>query len=354
MAKRHRPCCRRWRVLTCDDELTLLFYCKPGGGSIPMPQVTGSEGKQCYDDGPPRFLPSGEPSHRETRDRQVGTSSPARARGTVKPCHFSAVLLTLSAAVSSCSARRLPGAAADQPRLESRVAELGASQASANAADGASQAPQDGGTASETAADGALTADDSSAVSQATPTRRQERDTLYPPERRVDVAAWLQQHGAHGALIGQACWEAALGVPPEPGLICFRQLADAEHASLYRIHAGKLERVWDEAVTTSWIRLNPLPSVDGTELVVYDERGCEQAYCEAIAKYDQHAHGHDWVEMVVHTCRARGRHVWMAGRYVRDRADVPPALTRARLKPNTLGECEGLPGFVRRSFALPR
>lgn len=282
----------------------------------------------------------------------IPAGSERRATGApVKACPLFVVPMILSAAVGGCGVRRLPGVATDQPASETRNDARAASQLSGDTAHEASQTSQDGGKEPETGADSAVDADGAGAASETTPAPPRERDVLYPPERRVNVAEWLQQHGARGALHEGACWEARLGVPPEPGLVCFRQFADAEHALLYRIHGGALQPVWDHAVATSWTMLNPVPSADGSELVLRDERGCEQAYCEAIAKYDQHAHGRDWVDSVVHTCEARGRHVWNAGRYVRSRTDVPAALTRGRLKPNTLGECTGVPGFVRRSYS---
>ncbi|HEY5373766.1 MAG TPA: hypothetical protein VIK01_08760 [Polyangiaceae bacterium] len=186
------------------------------------------------------------------------------------------------------------------------------------------------------------------AVSDAKPGRR----ALAPVP---DVAVWLAAHEAFARLTEHTCSAVDLGVPLAPGLLCIHEGPAGNSARLYRIEHHRLVLVWAHVVAKGWVTLFLEVGPDGSEIFWRDERGCEGAFCEAYAKYEQHAHGYDMVASVVTTCAARGRYVWRNGRYVRDRHDTPPPLTPEALKPDLDGSClDGPDGpRPRRALTLP-
>lgn len=130
-------------------------------------------------------------------------------------------------------------------------------------------------------------------------------------------------------------------MPPAPGLDCRAEDPNGSlRVRLYRVEERRLREVWSQVVAMSWVKLEPEVSEDGSELFLRDKGGCESAYCEAVAKFEQRASPWWLVESITRVCQARGRFVWQNGRYLRSKGDEPPPLTRARLSPDGLGNCQ--------------
>lgn len=143
------------------------------------------------------------------------------------------------------------------------------------------------------------------------------------PPIPLDVAAWLVARGVTTRAPTGECEETLLGVPQAPGLVCrVEERSGARRTQLYRVEGSRLHRVWDALTAMGWIELAPEVSEEGAELHLRDD-GCEGAYCEALAKFEQRAAPRSTVTSVVRACEARGRFVWRDGAYVRARGDEP-------------------------------
>jgi hypothetical protein len=145
-----------------------------------------------------------------------------------------------------------------------------------------------------------------------------------PSAEPIDVTAWREKHKLEGHVVG-ACNEVTAGVPPEPSLLCRTTGETSDKrlttARLYVPTGGRLAEAWTGVVGTAWVQFVVELSVDGSSLVVRDERarGCDGAYEEAYAKAGDNMMP-DWLwDEIQRGCAGRGTYVWSKGRYLRDR-----------------------------------
>lgn len=138
------------------------------------------------------------------------------------------------------------------------------------------------------------------------------------------MADWLRAHGASAGPREKRCWDVGdhVGSPPAAGLVCETRFNSPSRtlASVYRLEAHALRRVWQGVVGTwaNWLELTIVLSPDGATLTVQDRfsGACERALKEFDAKERGGVHA-DFGGVLREGCAGVGAYSWQKDRYVR-------------------------------------
>lgn len=143
-------------------------------------------------------------------------------------------------------------------------------------------------------------------------------DTLYPPDRQLDVKSWRSPNQARIPSKESTCWTVpgpGLGLPPAPGILCLFTHGEETRVHLYREEGARLRLVFDRMIRgwTNWLDLYPV--ADSSKVVLAEVRGysCSDMLEQLEEKIEAGVPPPGW-ENLLQACGQR-EFPWRAGAY---------------------------------------